>query len=372
MRSNDEGSISDKPGFEAAMPQEARGETPAVIVANVLANSLESGFAKESEGSPLTFSEYIQTHFRQEHIACKSNPGRRHYYAILKHVMRPSEVDHMLGSAGRSSRSKLTENPAWPYLGHIDLERISPEDVRNLIEAATQRGYSTQTVRHIRNVVRSVFAHAIRHGFYPGENPAAVVSIPEKGRGELHVLTLAQTIEVLERMRYPEREVALMAILTSMTISEICGLQWKSVNLTDHPLLREGISIPAQHIAIRAQRYRGELAPVPRSRRKFIPIPPLLHRVLRNLSNKASAGCQDFVLTTRSGRPINQINLAVRRLKRIGRQVSMPWISWQVFRRTRLSILHEFETRVQDHLSRVIFPTTLPIRPPQTGSKDIH
>jgi integrase len=186
------------------------------------------------------------------------------------------------------------------------------------------------------------------------------------------VLTLAQTIQVLERMRYPEREVALMAILTNMTISEICGLQWKNVNLADHPLTREGILIPARHIAIRVQRYRGELAPVPRSRRKFIPIPPLLHRVLRNLASKSHGGWQDFVLTTRSGRPINQINLAVRRLKRIGQQVSMPWISWQVFRRTRLSILHEYEARVQDQISRVIFPTTLPIQRQPIDPKDIR
>jgi integrase len=156
-----------------------------------------------------------------------------------------------------------------------------------------------------------------------------------------------------------------------MTISEICGLQWKNVNLADHPLTREGLLIPARHIAVRAQRYRGELAPVPRSRRKFLPIPPLLHRVLRNLATKSHGGWQDFVLTTRSGRPINQINLAVRRLKRVGQQVSMPWISWQVFRRTRLSILHEYESRVQDQLSRVIFPTTMPIRSQPIDPKDM-
>jgi hypothetical protein len=177
-------------------------------------------------------------------------------------------------------------------------------------------------------------------------------------------------MQVLELMRYPEREVALMAILTSMTISEICGLQWKSVNLTDHALSREGLTIPARHIAIRTQWYRGQLAPVPPSRKKFIPLPPLLLRVIRCLSNGSSAGWNDFVLTTRSGRPINQINLAGRRLKRIGQQMNMPWLSWQVFRRTRLSILHEYETRVQEQLARVIFPTAVPIAVHQYNPKE--
>jgi integrase len=357
-------------GFEAPEPQDEGDDFAVLEAVSALPNSLKDGLSQESEQPLLTFSQYIQGYFLPEHIATKSNPGRRHYYAILKHVMRPAEVDVLAGTGESRSRSKLTEDPTWPYLGRVTLEEISPEDVRRLIEAAMQRGYSPQTVRHIRNVVRSVFGHAIRRGLYRGDNPAATVSIPENGHGELHVLTLAQTIQVLERMRYPEREVALMAILTNMTISEICGLQWKNVNLADHPLTREGILIPARHIAIRAQRYRGELAPVPRSRRKFIPIPPLLHRILRNLATKSHGGWQDFVLTTRSGRPINQINLAVRRLKRIGQQVSMPWISWQVFRRTRLSILHEYEARVQDQLSKVIFPTTMPIRSQTLDPRD--
>lgn len=360
-------------GLEAPGQQvEECGEGLVLEVVSALPDSLANEFSSAGEDSLLTFSDYVRSYFLPEHIATKSNPGRRHYYAILKHVMKPSEVDLLLGSGEPRPRSKLTEDPAWPYLGQVTLEEISGENVRRLIEAAMERGYSPQTVRHIRNVVRSVFGHAIKRGLYTSENPAATVSIPENGRGELHVLTLAQTLQVLERMRYPEREVALMAILTSMTISEICGLQWKNVNLADHPLTREGITIPARHIAIRVQRYRGELAPVPRSRRKFMPIPPLLHRVLRNLATKSHGGWQDFVLTTRSGRPINQINLAVRRLKRIGQQVSMPWISWQVFRRTRLSILHEYEARVQDQLARVIFPTTMPIRTQPIDPRDIR
>ena len=37
---------------------------------------------------------------------------------------------------------------------------------------------------------------------------------------------------VLERMRYPEKEMTLLAIVTGMNVAEICGLQWKHVNLS--------------------------------------------------------------------------------------------------------------------------------------------
>ena len=367
MRVDEEDFISNINGLNASASQGNQADAEAVISAAI--GSVDEYAARRMAG-PISFSNYDATQFLPGHVALKSSPGKRHYFAILKHVIKPSEVDTMAGSAEPRSRAKLTEDPNWPYLGDLALDQISPGEVGRLVEAAQQRGYSAQTVRHIRNVVRSAFAYAIAHGLYSGSNPATGVTVPEGEVGDLHVLTLAETMQVLELMRYPEREVALMAILTSMTISEICGLQWKNVNLTDHALSREGLTIPARHIAIRTQWYRGQLAPVPASRKKFIPLPPLLLRVIRCLSNGSSAGWNDFVLTTRSGRPINQINLAGRRLKRIGQQMNMPWLSWQVFRRTRLSILHEYETRVQEQLARVIFPTAVPIAVHQYGSKE--
>jgi integrase len=367
MRVDEEDFISNLKNLGASASQSSEADAEAVISA---ALGDVDGYATRRLAGPISFSNYVATQFLPGHVALKSSPGKRHYFAILKHVIKPAEVDTMVGAAEPRSRAKLMEDPNWPYLGDLALEHISPGEVGRLVEAALQRGYSAQTVRHIRNVVRSAFAYAIAHGFYSGSNPATGVVVPDGEVTDLHVLTLAETMQVLEMMRYPEREVALMAILTSMTISEICGLQWKSVNLTDHALSREGLTIPARHIAIRTQWYRGQLAPVPPSRKKFLPLPPLLLRVIRCLSNGSSAGWNDFVLTTRSGRPINQINLAGRRLKRIGQQMNMPWLSWQVFRRTRLSILHEYETRVQEQLARVIFPTAVPIAVHQYGPKE--
>jgi integrase len=367
MRVDEEDFISNVSGLGDSAQQSSQTDAEAVISA---ALGSAEGFAARRLAGPVSFSDYIATQFLPGHVALKSSPGKRHYFAILKHVIKPAEVDFMAGSAEPRSRAKLTEDPNWPYLGDLAMEHISPGEVGRLVEAALHRGYSPQTVRHIRNVVRSAFAYAIAHGFFSGVNPATGVAVPDSEVSDLHVLTLAETMQVLELMRYPEREVALMAILTNMTISEICGLQWKNVNLTDHALSREGLTIPARHIAIRTQWYRGQLAPVPPARRKFIPLPPLMLRVIRCLSNGSAAGWNDFVLTTRSGRPINQINLAGRRLKRIGQQVNMPWLSWQVFRRTRLSILHEYETRVQEQLARVIFPTAVPIAVHQFGPKE--
>jgi integrase len=319
-------------------------------------SKVAASFGSVASDSGLTVLAFVATRFVPEHIATKTNAGRRHYQAILKHVLEPAEVNRIFATGNSVSKAKLNENPNWPYLSHISLNQVTSEHVQQLISAAICKRYSAQTIKHIRNVIRAIFSHAMKEHCFTGENPAASILLPGMNRRESHALSLAQTTQLLERMHYPEREVALMAILTSMSIAEICGLQWRYVNLTDYFLTREGVPIPERSIAVRNQWYRGELSEVPASRKKDHPISPLLLKVLRNQFQSRSGGWHDFVLTTKSGRPINQINLAARRLKRIGNQLGMPWISWQVLRRTRRSLYSELEARVQEHLSRSIFP----------------
>jgi len=308
--------------------------------------------SSDAQASEMTVAEFVAARFLPDHIAIKTSPGKRHYQAILKHVLTPEEVETIFGVTSEgSSRAKMHPKADWPYISDVKLGEMRPEHVQRLITAALNGGYSSQTIRHIRNVVGAVFSHAMRTRHFTGDNPASLVVLPGMKRRESHALTLEQTLKVLELMQYPEREVTLFAILTNMNIAEICGLQWKFVNLTEHHLSREGQSIPPRSILVRNQWYRGELCTVPAGRRKSIPIPQLLFTVLHTLSRTKSSGWNDFVLSTKSGRPINQINLAARRLKHIGRELEMPWISWQVLRRTRAILAYEFGTQIQHELA---------------------
>lgn len=308
--------------------------------------------------SEVTVAQYVAAKFLPEHVAVKTISGRRHFQAILKHILTPKEVDRMFGAEESGSKAKLIVSPGWPYLSDLVLANAEQSDVQRLISAAAQKGYSAQTIRHIRNVIGAIFSHAIKQGSFARENPASKVSLPRMARRESHALTLSQTVTLLELMQYPEREIALMALLTDMNIAEICGLQWKHVNLTDHDLTREGQMIPPKTIVVRNQWYRGLLCSVPSGRRKPIPVPRLLISILQGLDRSRGNGWNDFVLATRSGRPVNQINLAARRLKYLGSQLEMPWISWQVLRRTRTSLAYEYGLRVQDELARRMAPAT--------------
>jgi integrase len=302
----------------------------------------------------MTITEFVEWKFLPEHIATKRTPGRRHYQAILKHILKPDEVNRIFRVDVERSKGKLKTNPNWPYLDNVRLRDIKPEDVQRLISVALETGYSTQTAKHIRNVVSAIISHAIKEGCFLGSNPAILVSPPGMQRKTAYALTFEQMVNVLQAMRYPEWEMALIAILTGMNIAEICGLQWKFVNLTDHLVNREGELIPPRSISVRTQWYRGELSSVPEGRRKHVPIPHLLRSAFLQLNKARNVGWNDFVLESRAGKPINQINVAARRLKSIGEQLEVPWLSWQVFRRTRAALVREYGAQLQHELAMAV------------------
>jgi integrase len=290
----------------------------------------------------MTIGDFVENVFVPEHVATKGLAGRTHYQAILKHVLAPEEVNRVFRVDTEKSPAKLKAVPNWPYLGRVRLCDARPDDIQRLMSAALERGYSTQTVTHIRNVVLAVFSHARKKQWFLGDNPARLVALPGMTRKEGPALTLAQAKEVLGVMRHPEKEMTLIAIFTNMNMAEICGLQWKHVNLTESWFNAGDAPVPPRTIAVRKQWFLGELGSVRGGRNIDVPIPEPLLPILLGLSRRPKCtGPDDFVLVSRAGTPVNANCVAARRLKPIGKELKIPNLSWNVFRRTRSALAHE-------------------------------
>jgi len=301
--------------------------------------------------SAMKISEFVERFFGPEHVATKELSGRTHYRAILKHVLTPEEVERAFQSGAKKSKTRLNAVPGWPYLGGVRVCDVRPDHVERLIAAAWERGYSSQTVMHIRNVVRAIFAYAKLKQCFVGDNPATVVSVPDMIRKETPALTLAQVERALAAMRYPEKDVALITILTGMNVAEICGLQWKYVNLTNAWTDADGEPIPPRTIAVRQQWHFGKLDKVAqRSHYRNLTIPLRLAPILAGLRARGSfTQPDDFVLADHAGRPVGAKQIAARRLKAIGNELQMPGLSWRVFRRTHATLALEFGRQFLEH-----------------------
>ena len=211
--------------------------------------------------SAVTIRNFVEQRFLPDHVALLKRSGRSHYESMLKHVL--------------------------PMLQNLRLKDVTAADIQKLASSMLAKDYSVQTVKHIRTVISAIFTHAKRLGWHTGDNPAKLVRLPEMVRKEAHALSFEQAIATLTALKSPAREMVLFAILTSMNIAEICGLQWKRVNLSEQFTTVDGESLPPLTIAVRQQWYRGEYGSVKaKSRRRNLPIPLTLRAVLATMRER--------------------------------------------------------------------------------------
>jgi integrase len=307
-----------------------------------------------SDVSP-NLADFAEHRFIPEYVAIKGSTGRSYFRTILNHILAPERVARSFAVAPGKPNNKLESIPGWPYLDSRRLCEIDTEMIQYLVTTALRRGYSTQTAAHIRNVIRAIFSHAERTGCYAGANPATLVTVPAMIRREPRTLSLTQLKQVIEAMRYPEEEITLFELLTEMSLAEICGLQWKHLNLSNVGKLLESEFIPPKTIAVRKQCCRGKFGDVMDARRKLVHIPDLLCSSLRDLkTRKRFAAPDDFVLASRNGTPVNAENIVARRLKSIGRSLGMPGLSWWVFHRTGINLRSEWGRRFPEELEKIL------------------
>jgi hypothetical protein len=312
---------------------------------SLVGTSSMAGYNLAIQDSRMTFAFFVESKFIPEHVEHKTLAGRTHYRSILKHLVRPESVNRMFRS-GNPANPKLTSVPDWPYLDQVRLCDLKAEHIRSLVSSAVMRGYSSQTVKHIRNVIHAIISHAQREGCFTGNNPVSLIKLPPMIRKTEQNLTIGQIKAILSLMQYPDKEIALMTVTTGMNIVEICELQWKHVNLTVSDSYMDGVLVPERSIAVRPRWNRSGLEDMDRGRNRDIDIPEPLFLVLEELQQrKTITNPDDFVLVSEGGLPLLATSFRTSRLKTIGRKLGIPWLSWQVLRRARTASLSEFRSQ---------------------------
>jgi integrase len=306
------------------------------------------------QNSRMTFLEFVKTRFIPEHVATKGPAGKRHYHAILKHILKPEAADALFDAEATTTSKRLVELSDWPYIDELRLCDINTDHVRKIISAALDKGYSVQTVKHIRNVIGTIITHAARRRCFSGDNPAFKVPLPRIVRRHEENLTIAQATRVLEVMRRPDREMALVAIFTGLNMLEICGLQWKYVNLTDLPRGIEGEFIFPRSIMVKKQWNAGELGDVRSARSRTVGISGLLLSLLSQLSQgDQHTKPDDLVFTSRSGGVIWPASLH-ERLKPLCGELEIPGLSWHQLTKAHKTLASELAAQLgQEEMPRM-------------------
>ena len=341
-------------GIKQAFPEQFRVQSQQPVVA---LSTPWSAQEVSPERISIALAEFVERRFIPEYAMQRRAAGRAHIIAILKHILTPERVNSVSRVDGprHAVTTSLTCIVGWPYMDEVPLSEITPEAVRELLAAALNRGYSPQTVNHIRNTIGLIFSHAILCGEHCGINPVAGVPPLAIVAKQAITLTLTELKRAMDLMRYPERHIALMALLTDMSVAEICALRWKHVNLSNEYQVLGREQLPPRTIDVTMRVHRGDYCPVKGRRNRLVPLLDPLYSVLQELAFRPDfRGGEDFVLVSRTGSPVNPDNIVRRRLKVIGRNLNLPLISWRVFQRTGIKLRKQYDKQAFREIERVI------------------
>lgn len=222
-----------------------------------------------------------------------------------------------------------------PLISRKRLATLEPGDVEIVIARSIEGGMSPATARHIRKVISAIYTKAKKLRIASGDNPATLADFPEpRPVREKIALSVSQMSSVLEMLKEPVRTMALTAVITSMNVSELCGLRWKHINLTKDWATVDGEGLPPLTVAVRQHFSRGEVGTLKTGNRKRdVPLPePLVTALAKLKSRPRFGGPDDVVFCSRSGAPISENNTRKRIFGPIAKAIGIARLSWHVFR----------------------------------------
>lgn len=334
------------------------------VTTHGLAEELSAGAATDEIQSlwpgdvSMSLVAFIQSKFIPDHVRLKSTAGRVHYLAILKHIVRPETVQTYFAEYPSKTKTRLKAVPGWPYLDDVRLCDLKPDHIRQLTTSAVARGYSAQTVKHIKNVLGTIITHAQKECLFDGYNPAAQVKLPRLVHTMPRDLTIDEARSILRILKYPEREIALISMSTGMGASDICALKWKHINLTRSELCIEGETVPPNGMVFRRHSSGFRVGEMKHSRSRVVVISnSLIHELQRLQQQRKHAGPNGFVIATPTGNPIQLMSARAHELRKAGRKLQLPWLSWRILKRAHGAILSELSVQLTDDLVRIGYGT---------------
>jgi integrase len=118
-----------------------------------------------------------------------------------------------------------------PTLGSVRINRLRPDQLRDLYSSKLSEGLAAETVRHIHKVIRAALNQAEREDLVV-KNVCRQVKPPRKQRYEINPLSPDETRTLRETMRgHPDEALYVLALSTGMRQGEILGLRWRDCNL---------------------------------------------------------------------------------------------------------------------------------------------
>jgi integrase len=120
-----------------------------------------------------------------------------------------------------------------PAIGHIQLQKLSPQQVQALYARKLQEGYAASTVRAIHRLLHKALSDAVRWNLV-SINVCDRVKQPRSAKHNIQPLTKEQAQTLLEAAKGHSLEGLLtLALATGMRRGEILSLRWQDIDFLE-------------------------------------------------------------------------------------------------------------------------------------------
>ena len=119
-------------------------------------------------------------------------------------------------------------------IGHRPLKDIGVVDLERLKQRMAKGNMKPRTIEYALAVVRQIFNHARRTGFYRGDSPTTLVKKPKVNNARLRYLDQHEAERLLKELEtMPDvHDMALVSLHCGLRFGEIAALSWSNVDIS--------------------------------------------------------------------------------------------------------------------------------------------
>ena len=236
-----------------------------------------------------------------------------------------------------------------PYIGKVQLQRLSPQQLKKLYADKLKEGLSAITVTAIHNLLHRALDDAVKWDLL-ARNVCDRVSPPRKEHREITPLSVEQIHLLLEAARgHPQEALFILALHTGMRRGELLGLKWQDISFTEGTLQVRRIlnRVPTKMVKEAGQRYIETEPKTKKSRRNIFltesALDALKQHQSRQLEARLKAGAawehHDYVFCTPLGKHLTPGHDALVQLKNLLAKAGLPAIRFHDLRHSSASLL---------------------------------
>jgi len=167
---------------------------------------LEQKQGKLATGPHQKLGDYLERWFEQVHKPTLSDSTVYRYQGILN--------NHIL-----------------PELGHIQLQKLTAQQVQAFYTKKTNEGHSASDIVKMHQLLHKALANAVRWRLV-SHNVCDDVTVPKRVKYEAHPLTIEEARQLLQAARGHRLETfVILALTTGMRRGELLGLKWSDIDL---------------------------------------------------------------------------------------------------------------------------------------------